>query len=569
MKRIMIWLMIAALLAGTVGLTGCSDDESETVQSESGSADGSDNANSKESKESKGLFMQVDKATGKMLIRRPEQETSATMGEKGSWTIFVYLCGTDLESPMFKGGSATDDIKEMKAATADDRIRFVIQTGGTTFWHNGDMDEDMNQRFVIEGGKLIKIDAALLSVYKTMTDKFEFVGMDACLMGTVEMANIAASYARYMYGSEEMEPGGGWDYTEIGNYLARNPGADGAELGKIVSDSYLASCKKQGDSEIATMSVIDLSKVDKMVESFNAFAKSMYDSAANSATFSAMSKKITKIDNFGGNNKSEGYTNMVDYGGLLTACADYTTSSNEALAALRDCVVYSVHGSDHPNASGLAIYYPLEVQTQSELKTFESVCLSPYYLSYVDKRTQGFVSAGEDYIEIGETYDLEADWDEGYFADAFDGYWLSLPDGQNLATYIVDTTDDYIIYSSPILLNDEETNLRIRQTYDGAITVEGAWDGIGNNGISSRDIVKIGTGDTIVPMYYSYDWDDEEDVYYGEEYDVEGKLRVDYSLLLEGEYLYSFCIDDVYGDYYMTDPVAFYVDADGEVMFGY
>ena len=661
MKRIMIWLMIATLLAGTVGLTGCSDDEpenAETAQNESGGeADGSDSTNSNESKESKGLFMQVDKATGKMLIRRPEQETSATMGEKGSWTIFVYLCGTDLESPMFKGGSATDDIKEMKAATADDRIRFVIQTGGTTFWHNGDMDEDLNQRFVIEGGKLIKvgeedrvsmgktstlaeflkwgvknfaaekmgvvlwdhgggsiegvcwdeydedcltlreIDAALLSVYKTMTDKFEFVGMDACLMGTVEMANIAASYARYMYGSEEMEPGGGWDYTEIGNYLARNPGADGAELGKIVSDSYLASCKKQGDSEIATMSVIDLSKVDKMVESFNTFAKSMYDSAANSATFSAMSKKITKIDNFGGNNKSEGYTNMVDYGGLLTACADYTTGSQEALAALRDCVVYSVHGSDHPNASGLAIYYPLEVQTQAELKTFESVCLSPYYLSYVDKRTQGFVSAGEDYeydddtwfpggfwswltdydededgegyIEIGETYDLEADWDEGYFADAFDGYWLSLPDGQNLATYIVDTTDDYIIYSSPILLNDEETNLRIRQTYDGAITVEGAWDGIGNNGISSRNIVKIGTGDTIVPMYYSYDWDDEEDVYYGEEYDVEGKLRVDYSLLLEGEYLYSFCIDDIYGDYYMTDPVAFYVDADGEVMFGY
>ena len=108
---------------------------------------------------------------------------------------------------------------------------------------------------------------------------------------------------------------------------------------------------------------------------------------------------------------------------------------------------------------------------------------------------------GEGYIEIGETYDLEADWDEGYFADAFDGYWLSLPDGQNLATYIVDTTDDYIIYSSPILLNDEETNLRIRQTYDGAITVEGAWDGIGNNGISSRNIVKIGTGDTIIPVY--------------------------------------------------------------------
>ena len=174
---------------------------------------------------------------------------------------------------------------------------------------------------------------------------------------------------------------------------------------------------------------------------------------------------------------------------------------------------------------------------------------------------------GEEYLEMGETYDLEADWDEGYFADAFDGYWLSLPDGQNLATYIVDTTDDYIIYSSPVLLNDEETNLRIRQTYDGKVTVEGAWDGIGENGAASRSIVKIQTGDTIVPMYYSWDWDDEESVYTGDEYDVKGKLQVNYSLLYEGEYMYSFCIDDIYGDYYMTDPVTFYVYENGDVSF--
>ena len=180
-----------------------------------------------------------------------------------------------------------------------------------------------------------------------------------------------------------------------------------------------------------------------------------------------------------------------------------------------------------------------------------------------------FTMAEDDdkYLEMGETYDLEADWDEGYFADAFDGCWLSLPDGQNLATYIVDTTDDYVIYSSPILLNDEETNLRIRQTYDGDVTVEGAWDGIGENGAASRNIIKIGTGDTIVPLYYSYDDNDEEDVYSGEEFDVEGRLAVNYSPLYEDEYMYSFCIDDIYGDYYMTDPVVFSVDEDGKVSF--
>lgn len=35
----------------------------------------------------------------------------------------------------------------MKAATANSKIRYVIQTGGTKFWHNGDVDEDGNVMF--------------------------------------------------------------------------------------------------------------------------------------------------------------------------------------------------------------------------------------------------------------------------------------------------------------------------------------------------------------------------------------------------------------------------------------
>ncbi|MDO5477365.1 MAG: clostripain-related cysteine peptidase [Eubacteriales bacterium] len=730
MKHVFIYFMIAALLLSAAGLTGCGGDAGPEAEENSGESLGSGDEESAGTEgegagKSKGLFMQVDKATGSMLIRRPEQKGSASMGEKGSWTIFVYLCGTDLESRLFWGGSATGDLREMQAATANSQIRYVIQTGGTSLWHNLSVDDDASQRFVIEDGELVKVDegslmnmgksstladflkwgvqnfsadkmgvvlwnhgggsiegvcfdenedwdslslreldAAFLSVYKTMTDKFEFIGMDACLMGTVETANIAASYARYMIASEENEPGGGWDYEEIGNYLAANPEADGAELGKIVCDSYLESCREADDDAGATLSVIDLDKMDTVVESFNTFAKSMYEASEDSRTLSEMSRKIIKADNFGGNNKNDGYTNMVDLGGLLQACAGHTSGSKEAQAALKDSVVYSVHGSDHPDATGLSIYYPLEVQGQEELTTFESVCLSPYYLSFVDRKTQGFVSSGEeyeydddtwfldglwswltdytedeegdyeyeeedpsegywsyvsghevtgespyitfeeepgldedgtyyfvlddegyenasdvsaqvytltedgnDYIEIGETYDLQGDWDEGYFADAFDGYWLSLPDGQNLATYIVDTTDDYIIYSAPILHNDEQTNLRLRQTYDGDVTVEGTWEGIGENGAASRRIVKIEEGDTIVPLYYSPEWDEKEDMYLGEEYTVTGKIKVNYSLLDENAYMYTFCIDDLYGDYYMTDPVIFYVYENGDVVF--
>ena len=298
MKRFCIYFMIAALLISMTGLTGCGDDEGpeygdyedEALEDENEDSDddwlADDGGFSKDdgqtgntgkagntgqAGDSKGLFMQVDKATGKLTIRRPEQKGSASMGEKGSWTIFVYLCGTDLESKLFQGGNGTKDLKEMMAATANSQVRYVIQTGGTKFWHNATVDEDKNQRFVIENGKMVmveeggqsnmgksstladflkwgvknfsaekmgvvlwdhgggsiagvcydenedwdaltlrELDAALLSVYQTMTDKFEFIGMDACLMGTVETANIAASYARYMIASEEMETGAGW-----------------------------------------------------------------------------------------------------------------------------------------------------------------------------------------------------------------------------------------------------------------------------------------------------------------------------------------------------------------------
>lgn len=53
---------------------------------------------------------------------------SVPMGENGTWTIFVYLCGTDLESD---GGFATHDLQEMLDASTSSNVRFVIQTGGT------------------------------------------------------------------------------------------------------------------------------------------------------------------------------------------------------------------------------------------------------------------------------------------------------------------------------------------------------------------------------------------------------------------------------------------------------
>ena len=659
----------------------------------------------------KSLSLTVNSASGEMKVTRRALPKSGNAGLSSGWTLFVYLCGTDLESDY---AAATYDLDEMLEASTGNKVRFIVQTGGTNLWNNELVDSDRLQRYLIQNGDiklldelkiadmgkpetlsaflkwglkehasehnglilwnhgggsitgvcfderydndsldLTEIDKALNEAVGEFGRKLDFAGFDACLMGTVEAANVLATFADYMYGSEELEPGSGWDYTAIGDYLAKHPDSDGAALGKTVADSFLKACKEDEQDDQVTFSIIDLSKTDNILTSFNNFAKDLYEAAEDAEKRADIVRSIWSVDDFGGNNKAEGYSNMIDLGGLIEACSPFSNNAAAASKAVSDAVIYSVSGILHEGAMGLSTYYPISVQGSNELSFFGKVCISPYYLSFVDllgtvgasgdmyseyeddtwfdddgdwywgddweyydddywdyiddyevtgespyitfdveptfeegsyyfmlddegwyntADVYGMVCVmsedGSEVIEYGETYDINADWESGIFFDNFDGWWLSLPDGQNLATYIVGYTDDSIIYTSPVLLNGVETNLRLKLT-DEKIFIEGAWDGIDDEcGAASKDITKLKKGDRIIPMYYSIPLDDNvgpdyDYEYYGDEYVFDGEPEIYYDMMYPGEYLYAFCIDDIYGDYYMTDFENFYIDEDG------
>jgi len=644
------------------------------------------------------------------------------MGEPGTWTIFVYLCGTDLESSDdYEGGAGTLDLQEMLNGSKTPGIRFVIETGGTAYWYNNTVSSERNERFLIENGEIEKLsesqirnmgDSATLSdflkfgirnypaekmgiifwnhgggsitgvcfdelfdddslslreigtalseVSQDMTDRFEWIGFDACLMATVETAGVLSPYARYMIGSEEVELGSGWDYEAIGSFLSDNPTADGPALGKEICESFYRSSVSEGEEASATLSVVDLSKIPEFLTAFDQFSQEIYSAGEDQEKLSQMVRNIRSAENFGGNNRLDGYTNMVDLGGILKACEAQAPSAKKVQSLLSECVIYQVRGSDHAGCSGLSLYYPLEIGGSSELSVFSGVCVSPYYFSFVDRQAYGSVSGGdleeyddeewlsdddlwtwlfgewdedyygegspdywseldgessedselitflegpqlddegsyyfilddqgmmyaadvtalvyqispdgEDFLEIGETIDIYADWDSGYFCDLFDGYWISLPDGQNLALYISELTEDYVLYSSPVYLNGEEMNLRLRQYYeDGKVLVEGAYPGMTDYGAAAREIRKIQAGDVLIPRYFSYTLDDmEEGEYVGVEYTVSGEFSPEYGIMDPGDYYYAFCIDDIYGGYLMTDFVEYCVEEDGSVSY--
>lgn len=130
--------------------------------------------------------------------------------------------------------------------------------------------------------------------------------------------------------------------------------------------------------------------------------------------------------------------------------------------------------------------------------------------------------------------------------------------------YAVCECDGYDVYTSPVMINGEETNLRITHDYvNGTVTIDGAWDGIDENGMAAKNVYELRKGDTITPMYYVFA-DDSDDKYYycGDEYVFDGEHEIVFDRLYDGKYLYCFTIDDIYGDYYITDFVNFTIYGD-------
>lgn len=454
-------LLLTALLIGSMLLSGCSawlmsegldgdegwsdyeeeDDEGYSGGSATIGGGSSYQGSVLEDNSLKGTV--ISQENGQMQISRRSRDEEIPMGD-GDWTIFVYLCGSDLESD---GGAASSDIEEAFAARGSGQVKVVYQTGGSYFWYQN-INENRVQRYLLEEGDLTlvdekpeanmgaastladflswgvsnypsermglilwdhgsgsingvcfdeqydydsltlgELDHALNQVYDQMTDRFEFIGFDACLMSTLETANVLTPYARYMYASQEMEPGSGWDYTSLLNNLAANPDQDGAQLGEKVCREYYDHCADYGfgSQRSATFSIIDLSKIDDVLISMNEAFRVVYEQG----DLGDVTRAVLEADSFGGNSVSEGYSNMLDLGNMLDQLSGYGQEVRDASQTLQSCVLYTMNGRLHKNASGLSVYYPVSIQGSEELKIFSRICPSNYYYALIDKIAYG------------------------------------------------------------------------------------------------------------------------------------------------------------------------------------
>ena len=108
-----------------------------------------------EERVSSGLSVSATRGSKTLEIRRAGITGAKPSGiEKDTWTVFVYLCGSDLET---KGGAATRDLAEMVGASGSENVSFVVETGGAKKWQS-DVGSKRLSRYLIQDGSIMEVD---------------------------------------------------------------------------------------------------------------------------------------------------------------------------------------------------------------------------------------------------------------------------------------------------------------------------------------------------------------------------------------------------------------------------
>ena len=416
-----------------------------------------------------------------------------------STTMFVYLLGSDLESGSNLG---TSNLLEMLAAKGSAHTRIVITTGGADKADPAGLVASWKtvKRFELAGGKLKELAdlgpqnmvwgstlqdfvtwgvrtypadrtmlmlwdhgsgyfgfgsdenfpdgesmmrmhtmAAALQGAKAVTGvTLDYIGFDACLMATLEVAKILQPYARYLGASQELEPGSGWDWTTVVETASRQPAPSVPEFGRTAATAFYEKQMRSSPggslvpslSDRVTFSIIDLERIPALLERLNQWASAVHvyhDSApklakAGSAgifwppmfqpprqmTKAARTAPAAAVDDtverwkqvamarlstlaFGESPSTKDAIDLVDLGQFAALLRDQGIAVGPQAAlqqALQDAVLFNITGSMARSATGLSIFFPLGKRTAQHRALYDTFGMPAGYMGLVDRHTQ-------------------------------------------------------------------------------------------------------------------------------------------------------------------------------------
>jgi hypothetical protein len=325
---------------------------------------------------------------------------------------------------------------------------------------------------------LMNLEESLRKIHDAAgIERFEIIGMDACLMGQLEVMTALQPHTRYAVASEETEPALGWAYASFLGDLVTNPDMSGAELSQKIVNSYIDDDQRitdpaaradfmQGGSplggifgfnppsaeEVArqvrqdiTISAIDLDALPALNSSMNDFAFQLQNEDP---------RVIAEARNF-----AQSYTSIfgrevppsyIDLGHFVSLVSQNTGNTNlqgaasTVLSDLGKVVIANKKGAGKKGSTGLAIYFPNSTLYSSPL------------------------AGPQSYIEIASRFAYESLWDDflafHYMDRSFEaqprlpsapapGYSVRAPGRGNITVSEIQKSSDYVSLGNPVHLS--------------------------------------------------------------------------------------------------------------------
>ncbi len=452
---------------------------------------------------------------------------------QGTNVLFsVYMIGSDLES---KNGEATKDLMEMLNGIKNENITLLVAFGGSNkqYWHGvkyADLqclyEDSLDGIFGNDNCYLYKNESANMGDYITLwhfleflknytygrsilifwnhgnaylgfgndenhndtlelweignalldsNQYFDIIGFDACLMASLEVAYTLKDFANYMVASEDIEPGHGWDYEAILNYISNNINVTPLDWAVKIVDSYFENPNHAKYSK--TLSVLNLSVINRVVEVLDSVSFNLTENLFKN--IEEIGRAIHRTKKFGKNikNNTEVSIDLLDFA--------INIGNTSLINALNAFIVYSRSDIDKPKAFGVSICSPYSPYLDICMNLSPSANWSNFLLQYTIVR-EDFVSPNITYysctINSTEGFCIEVNDNVGikdvrgfyvfngiiigsvpaekigpstYFLEKWDGYWIYLINGGYTIVPLLfeDIIEDIEVYTTEIDVN--------------------------------------------------------------------------------------------------------------------
>jgi len=190
----------------------------------------------------------------------------------------------------------------------------------------------------------------------------EVIGLDTCLMSTLEVASHLSGYSRYMIASEESEPADGWQYDTFISDLAAHPDAPITDIGKSLIRSYLNS-----EAQGKTLSVLDLDEAGVVTTNLERLSKLLVPLLDTNEGYWSLSTAFHKTQLFGLTGEGVLDPATMDLIGFAEEISiiepDLVDKADNLITATKKMVLLSGHDDRVPGAQGLAILSPVQINS--------------------------------------------------------------------------------------------------------------------------------------------------------------------------------------------------------------